>query len=264
MKVSVLGATGTMGGLIIKAALQEGFEISNKVSSKDEISELFVDTDVIIDFSCPVATKAMLEYAIQYNKKPSIIIGTTGLSDECIELMKICSRQTPVFFSPNMSFLISLANMIVYATGRLLDETFDVEIVETHHRLKKDAPSGTALMLGQSVAKSRNKELRDVAVFERHGVIPQRQLGDIGFSVKRCGKIVGEHEVSFVGDYEEISISHKAFSKEIFAKGAIKTVKWVTAQAPGFYTMNDFTRDMIIPIVKDLYKNFFSWSNNKI
>ena len=263
MKISVLGATGTMGGLIIKTALQEGFEISNKVSSKDEISDLFVDTDVIIDFSCPMATKSMLEYSSQHSKKIPIIIGTTGLSNECVELVKKNSEKIPLLLSPNMSVLISLVNMVVYATGKLLDESFDVEISETHHRLKKDAPSGTALMLGQSIAKSRGKNLRDVAVFERHGITPQRQIGNIGFSVKRCGKIVGEHEVNFVGDFEQMSITHKAFSKEIFAKGAIKAVKWIATQNPGFYTMNDFTRDMIIPVVKDLYKDFFSWNRDK-
>ncbi len=263
MKISVLGATGTMGGLIIKTALQEGLNISNKVSSRNEVSELFEDTDVIVDFSCPIATQSMLEYSLQSKKDVPIIIGTTGLSDKCIDLIKANSENVPLFFAPNMSFLISIVNMVVFATGRLLDETFDVEITETHHRLKKDAPSGTALMLGQSIAKSRNKKLRDIAVFDRHGVIPQRRCGEIGFSVRRCGKVVGEHEVSFVGDFEEISISHKAFSKEIFARGAIKAVKWIPAQKPGFYTMNDFTRDMIIPVVKDLYKNFFSWNRDK-
>ena len=248
-----------MGGLIIKTALQEGFEVSNKVSSENEISELFDNTDVIVDFFFFFSTKTMLEYSFQNKKRIPLIIGTTGLSDDCVDLIKLCCKQTPVFLAPNMSVLISILNLLVYAVGRLLEETFDVEITETHHRFKKDAPSGTALMLGQSVAKSRNKSLRDVAVFERHGIIPQRQQGDIGFSVRRCGKIVGEHEVSFVGDYEEISISHKAFSKEIFAKGAIKTVKWIVAQTPGLYTMNNFTRDMIIPVVKDLYKEFFSF-----
>lgn len=258
MKISVLGATGSMGGLIIKTALQDGIEIAGKVSSKSDISELFVNSNVIVDFSCPLATDSMLRYALQNGSSTPVVIGTTGLSDDCVDLMKSYSKVAPVFFSPNMSFLISIVNMAVYVIGKLLDETFDVEISETHHRLKKDAPSGTALMLGNSVAKSRGRNLRDVAVFERYGVIPQRRLGDIGFNVSRCGKVVGEHEVKFVGDMEEISVAHKSFSKELFARSTIKAIRWLVAQAPGFYTMNDFTRDMIIPVVKDLYKDFFS------
>ena len=264
MKISVLGATGSMGGLIIKTALQEGLEISGKVSSKNSISELFDDTDTIIDFSCPLATKSMLEYALQSESIVPVIIGTTGLSDECIDLMKACSRNTPVFYSPNMSFLISIVNMAVYAIGKLLDDTFDVEVSETHHRLKKDAPSGTALMLGNSVAKSRGVHLSDVAVFDRHGIVQQRKQGDIGFCVRRCGKVVGELEVSFVSDNEEITVSHKAFSNEIFAKSVIKTVRWLVAQSPALYTMNDFTKDMIVPVVKDLYKDFFSLNRNRL
>lgn len=263
MKISVLGSTGSMGGLVIKTALQEGLNVVNKISSKDKISDLFYDTDVIVDFSCPLATNSMLEYAIRHDYDIPMIIGTTGLSDECINLMKIGSRSFPIFYSPNMSLLTSVMNMVVYAMGRLLDETFDVEITETHHRLKKDAPSGTALMLGQSVAKARGKNLRDVAMFNRHGIVPQRQSGEIGFSVRRCGKIVGEHEVSFVGDLEEIDIIHKSFSKEIFARGAVKATRWIVAQSPGFYTMNNFTKDLIVPLVKDLYKEFFSWKGTQ-
>lgn len=264
MRISVLGATGSMGGLIIKTALQDGFEIAGKVSSNNEISDLFHEADVIVDFSCPLATGSMLEYSLRNDIPIPIIIGTTGLSEDCIDLMKNCSRFAPVFYSPNMSFLISIVNMAVYAIGKLLDETFDVEITESHHRLKKDAPSGTALMLGDSIAKSRGVQLNDVAVFSRHGIVQQRKVGDIGFSVRRGGKVVGEHEVNFIGDFEKISVSHNAYSKEIFAKSAIKTVKWIIAQPPGLYTMNDFTRDMIIPVVKDLYKDFFSMSRKKI
>lgn len=258
MKISVLGATGAMGGLIIKSALRDGFEISNKISSRDNIANLFVDTDIVVDFSCPVATESMLYYANKEKLLIPMVIGTTGLSERCMELMEHCSKFVQVFYSPNMSFLISIVNMMAYATAKLLDSSYDVEIFEAHHRLKKDAPSGTALMLGRTIAQARGQRFDNVARFTRYGIIPTRQDGEIGFSVQRCGKTVGKHEISYVGEYETIKIKHTSHSKEIFARGAIKAIKWLVKQRPGFYTMNDFTRDMVIPMVKSLYKDFFS------
>ena len=258
MKVSVLGATGKMGGLVIKSALREGFKISNKISSKDKLSDLFLDTDVIVDFSCPVATESMLQYVSKEKLSIPIVIGTTGLSEQCIELMHKCSKFVQIFYSPNMSFLISIVNMMAYATAKLLDESYDVEIFEVHHKFKKDSPSGTALMLGNTIAKAREIEFDKVARFTRYGVIPLRQEGEIGFSVQRCGNTVGKHEISYVGEYETLKIKHTAHSKEIFARGAIKAIRWLTQQKPGFYTMNDFTKDIIVPMIKSLYKDFFS------
>ncbi len=258
MKVSVLGSTGKMGGLVIKSALREGFEISNKISSKDKISDLFLDTDVIVDFSCPVATESMLQYVNKEKVSIPIVIGTTGLSEQCIDLMHRCSQFVQIFYSPNMSFLISIINMIAYATSKLLDESYDVEIHEVHHKYKKDSPSGTALMLGKTIAQAREREFNEVARFTRYGVIPLRQEGEIGFSVQRCGNTVGKHEISYVGEYETLKIKHTAHSKEIFAKGTVKAIRWLIQQKPGFYTMNDFTRNLVVPMVKSLYKDFFS------
>lgn len=258
MKVSVLGSTGKMGGLVIKSALREGFEISNKISSKDKISDLFLDTDVIVDFSCPVATESMLQYVNKEKVSIPIVIGTTGLSEQCIDLMHRCSQFVQIFYSPNMSFLISIINMIAYATSKLLDESYDVEIHEVHHKYKKDSPSGTALMLGKTIAQAREREFNKVARFTRYGVIPLRQEGEIGFSVQRCGNTVGKHEISYVGEYETLKIKHTAHSKEIFAKGTVKAIRWLIQQKPGFYTMNDFTRNLVVPMVKSLYKDFFS------
>ena len=147
MRISVLGSTGAMGGLVIRSALREGFELSKKISSKDRISDLFIDTDVIVDFSCPVATESMLQYVSKEKIEIPLVIGTTGLSERCMELMERCSEYTQVFYSPNMSFLISIVNMMAYATAKLLDRSYDVEIAEVHPKLKKDAHSGTAIML---------------------------------------------------------------------------------------------------------------------
>ncbi|MBR1480007.1 MAG: 4-hydroxy-tetrahydrodipicolinate reductase [Alphaproteobacteria bacterium] len=258
MKISVLGATGAMGGFVIKAALQEGFSVENKVSSKDNIENLFRNVDAVIDFSCPLATEAMLRCVRNERKQIPLIIGTTGLSKMHLELMKECARHVQVFYSPNMSFLIAILNMAMYAMAKLLDEDFDVEILDVHHKLKKDAPSGTALMFGKTIAKARRREFSDVANFVRYGIIEQRRRGEIGFTVQRCSNVIGTHEVSFMGEFENIKLKHEAHSKEIFAKGAVQAAKWIVKQPNGVYTMNDFTKDMIVPMVKSLYKDFFS------
>lgn len=258
MKISVLGATGAMGGFVIKAALQEGFTIENKVSSKDNIENLFRNTDTIIDFSCPIATESMLRYAAANNEMVPLVIGTTGLSRLHIDLMHECAKNVPVFYAPNMSFLIAILNMAIYAMAKLLDEDFDVEILDIHHKLKKDAPSGTALMFGKTVAKARGRDFSEVANFVRYGIIEQRQRGEIGFSVQRCSNVIGTHEVSFMGEFENIKIKHESHSKEIFAKGAVQAARWILKQQKGFYTMNDFTKDLMLPMVKSLYKDFFA------
>ena len=257
MKISVLGATGAMGGYVIKAALQEGYAIMSKVSSKDNIATLFDETEVIIDFSCPMATESMLRYVLEKGTDIPVVIGTTGLSKMHIDLMKQCASRIPVFTAPNMSFLIALMNMTVYALAKMLDEDFDVEILDVHHKFKKDAPSGTARMLGKTIAKARDRKFDDVANFVRLGIIEQRRRGEIGFSVQRCSNVIGTHEVSFMGEYENIKLMHEAHSKEIFAKGAVSAAKWIIKQPKGFYSMNDYVKDLIAPMVKALYKDFF-------
>jgi 4-hydroxy-tetrahydrodipicolinate reductase len=129
-----------------------------------------------------------------------------------------------------------------------MDEDFDVEIFESHHRMKKDAPSGTALMLGRTVARARNREFDDVANFVRYGIIEQRKRGEIGFSVQRSGTVVGTHEVAFVGGHESIKVRHESHSKEIFAKGAVKAAQWLVKQNNGLYSMDDLMRDTVSPL----------------
>ncbi|MDR3030762.1 MAG: 4-hydroxy-tetrahydrodipicolinate reductase, partial [Holosporales bacterium] len=247
MKISVLGATGAMGGFVIKSALQEGHLIVNKVSSKDSMEKLFLNTDVIIDFSCPLATEHMLKQMIDNKISIPVVIGTTGLSEMHRKMMREYSQISPIFYSTNMSFLISILNMAIYFISKLLGEDYDVEILDVHHKLKKDAPSGTALMFGKTVAKARGREFQDVANFVRYGIIEQRKRGEIGFSSQRCSKVIGTHEISFMGEYENIKIKHESHSREIFAKGAIKAAKWLIRQPKGFYAMDDFTKEFITP-----------------
>jgi 4-hydroxy-tetrahydrodipicolinate reductase len=246
-----------MGGSVVGAALQSGHIVKNKVSSRDDIGNLFSDTDVVIDFSCPMATESMLIYARENQEKVPIIVGTTGLSKMHEGLMQECSEITPVFRSPNMSVVVSVLNITVYILSQYLGDGFDAEIFEKHHRFKKDAPSGTALMLGKTIAKARGHDFLDMANFARYGVISPRRHGEIGFSVQRCGKIVGKHSVSFTGENEDVVVSHSAQSRKIFAEGAIKVASWLQPQPPGLYSMNDYMKATILPIVKNMCKHFF-------
>jgi 4-hydroxy-tetrahydrodipicolinate reductase len=258
MRVSVLGATGALGRLVVKAlSYDEEFTIANKVSSKSAISDLFQNADVIIDFSCPIATEAMLRYALEHASGIPIVIGTTGLSKLHNDLMIAYTANAPVFYSPNMSFLVALLNATVSFLATFLDDDFDVEILDVHHRYKKDAPSGTALMLGKTIAKARNHTLEDIATFARYGIVKQRQRGEIGFSTQRCGDVVGIHEIGFIGDSENIKIKHEAQSKEIFAKGAVLATKWIAKQSRGMYSMNDFMLDIIKPTMRKFCERLY-------
>lgn len=258
MKISVLGATGRMGGYVIEAALKEGHVVQNKVSGRDSISNLFLNTECIIDFSCPTATESMLKCAIEKEESIPIVIGTTGLSKIHFDLMTRYAGSARIFYAPNMSIIVSIMNMMVYTLAKLLGEDFDAEILDIHHKFKKDAPSGTAIMLGKTIADARKRDFSVVARFVRHGTIGERQRGEIGFAVQRRGNIIGIHEVNFSGEHEDIKITHHAYSKEIFADGAVKAACWICRQHPGIYDMNDFTKDLIIPVAKDLYKKFFT------
>ncbi|MDR2666570.1 MAG: 4-hydroxy-tetrahydrodipicolinate reductase [Holosporales bacterium] len=262
MKISVLGSTGTMGGLVVKAALQDGLTVENRVSSKDNIENLFKRTDVVVDFSCPIATESMLKYIVANKVSIPTVIGTTGLSKVHFDLMNECAKTTPIFHSPSMSFLVAILRIAIHAFAKLLNEDFDVEIMDVHHKLKKDSPSGTALMLGKTIANARNRKFADVANFVRYGIVEQRRRGEIGFAVQRCSNVIGTHEISFMGEYENLKLKHEAHSKETFSKEAIHIAKWLMTQRCGFYTMNDFTRDLITPALKSIYRELFT--NTKI
>jgi 4-hydroxy-tetrahydrodipicolinate reductase len=229
-----------MGRLVIAEAQKSGFVIENKVSEGDDINDLFKNSDVIIDFSVPIATKNLVIHPPQV----PLVIGTTGLSDEHMNLMLKHSKSIPVFYSTNMSLLVMILNTLVHTVSCFLDEKFDVEILDIHHRLKKDAPSGTALMLGKTVAKARKQNFQDVARFSRYDTA-LRKAGEIGFAVQRYGNINGIHEVSFCNEQESLKLRHEAQSREVFAKGALKIAEWLVTKPSGFYNMNDFANEQI-------------------
>ncbi len=193
--------------------------------------------DVIIDFTTKDATLSLLKRA-EKNKIP-MVIGTTGLDDSDKEEIKKSAKKIPIVFSPNMSIGINLLFILLKKTAEVLGDEYDVEIIEAHHRYKKDAPSGTALALAEIIAKAMGTELNRAGVFSRKGMIGERKRGEIGIQTVRAGDIVGDHTVLFATEGERIEFTHRATSRDNFARGAIRAAKWVYRRNPGLYTMLD-------------------------
>ena len=192
-----------------------------------------VDADVIIDFSHPSVLSGLLEYASA--KKCPAVVATTGLSEEQIADIKECSKTVPMFFSANMSIGVNLISELAAKAARVLEGSFDIEIVEAHHNQKIDAPSGTALMLADSISDALS--VKPKYEFDRHSKRAKRSKNEIGIHSIRGGTIVGEHEIIFAGHDEIITISHSARSKELFATGAINAALFVEGKPAGLYNM---------------------------
>lgn len=214
--------------------------------------------DVIVDFTSPSATMALLEslFADAVDDKgegtgtgsgvgrgeatPSgIVVGTTGLTADDHARMVEISRQVPVVFAANYSVGVTLALDLLEQAARALDEDYDIEVIEAHHHHKVDAPSGTALAMGHALARGRGVELDDVALYAREGITGERERGSIGFATVRAGDIVGEHTVLFGGPGERIEITHRAHQRMTFARGAVRAAIWLARQGAGLYDMRD-------------------------
>jgi 4-hydroxy-tetrahydrodipicolinate reductase len=207
------------------------------VNLSDKVMDMSENTDLLIDFSSPSATIACLK---TLSEKPlPVVIGTTGFSKDETELIKLYAQKTPCVFAPNMSVGVNLLLKVLENVAKVTGDDYDVEIVEAHHRLKKDAPSGTAMKMAQVLASALNRNLDDTAVYARHGLIGERTEKEIGIQTVRAGDIVGEHTVLFGGLGERIEITHKASSRDTFARGALKAAQWVHKQTPGLYDMQD-------------------------
>jgi 4-hydroxy-tetrahydrodipicolinate reductase len=193
--------------------------------------------DVLIDFTSAEASLANLERAAESGT--AMVIGSTGFTPEMMEKVRSLTRSVPCVLAPNMSVGVNVLFKVVEEVTRLLGPAYDVEIVETHHRFKKDAPSGTAVRLAQVVAAARGRDLKEVGVFERNGLIGERPEGAIGVQTLRGGDIVGEHTVLFAGMGERIEVTHRAHSRDNFARGAVHAAGWVVSQPPGLYDMQD-------------------------
>ena len=245
IKVLINGCNGKMGQEVIKAIHDnEKFTVLNGVDKEENpdyifpvytnINDIKEKPDVIIDFSIPVATMQILEYA-KSNKVP-IVIATTGLSEEQKQKIKKYSKAIPIFQSANMSYDINLMKRIVAEVAKNLIGT-DIEIIETHHNRKVDAPSGTALLLAESINEALGNSME--YNFNRFQNREKRKKNEIGFSSIRGGNIVGEHTVCFFGENDCLEITHKAYSRGLFAEGALKGAEYIVGKENGYYTMDE-------------------------
>lgn len=249
-RVGIVGSTGRVGNLLIDSLLDDKDLPLSAVHVFDELKRdfpshvlvtnsmkaLLENCDVVIDFSAPEATQDLCEAAL---KNPTaLVIATTGFTEHQQNLLKEASKEMPVLYASNMSAGIALLKQLVEQVARTLKD-FDIEIVEQHHRHKVDAPSGTALTLGEFAAKGRGLDLDAVRVSGRDGQIGARTKDEIAVMALRGGDIVGRHTVGFYNDGEFLELNHTATSRETFSKGAIRAAKWLVNQENGFYSIND-------------------------
>jgi len=253
--VVVLGAKGRMGNTLVNLALADdelnlvgacereghagGMDYEGCITS-DCLEELLpqVPGAVIIDFTAPEASVAMAKIAAKHGNPA--VIGTTGLTKEQLDELAVSAKQVPLFWAPNMSVGVNVLLKVLPMLVQALGEGYDMEMVETHHKMKKDSPSGTALKIAQCLAEARDWVYDDVKKHCRDGIIGERPHKEIGVQTLRGGDVVGDHSVFFFGPGERIEVSHRAHSREMFASGAMKAAKWLARQKPGkLYAMAD-------------------------
>ena len=189
----------------------------------------------MIDFTFHTCVKENLANAVKCRQ--TYVLGTTGLTADELAAVDAAAKEIPICFAPNFSLGVNLLLELVRRAASVLDASYDAEIVEMHHRHKKDAPSGTALGLAQALAKGRGVNLDDVACYGREGIVGERPVGEIGVHAIRGGSVVGDHTVMFAADEERVEITHKAVSRAAFAKGALKASQWLEGRQPGLYNM---------------------------
>lgn len=250
VKVGVFGANGRVGKLLIDdLKATDGislssvyvrnslnFSIDPSVLVTTDLKSFLSSCDIVIDFSLPEACEALLEASLK-TPKP-LVIGTTGLSVHQLNLLKQASESMPILYATNMSLGVALLNKLVYQAAAAL-EGFDIEIVEMHHKHKKDAPSGTALTLGESCARGRGLDLDKVRVSGRDGNIGERSKDEIAVMALRGGDIVGRHTVGFYNEGEFIELNHTATSRNTFSMGAIRAASWLVNKESGLYSISD-------------------------
>ncbi|TBU92837.1 4-hydroxy-tetrahydrodipicolinate reductase [Stutzerimonas kirkiae] len=260
-RIAVTGAAGRMGRILIEAVRQaEGAQLSAAIDRPDssligadagelaglgkvgvalvgELGVVTTDFDVLIDFTHPSVTLANLGTCRQAGK--SMVIGTTGFSPEEKQRLAEAAQEIPIVFAANFSVGVNLCLKLLDTAAQVLGDEVDIEIIEAHHRHKVDAPSGTALRMGEVVANALGRDLRKVAVYGREGQTGARERETIGFATVRAGDIVGDHTVLFAADGERVEITHKASSRMTFAKGAVRAALWLQGRPAGLYDMQD-------------------------
>lgn len=259
INLAVLGASGRMGQAILSCLAEaRDFRLSGAVTRvgdpalgrdagefaglaplgvplTDDRAQALHRARVAIDFTLPVALEANLQACVESGTP--VVIGTTGLNPKQESLLEQSAREIPIVYGRNMSVAMNVFMHFVGRAAAALGEEYDVEIVEAHHRNKVDAPSGTALALGEVVAAARKRKLSEVAVKAREGQIGPRVPGTIGFSSIRGGNIVGDHTVMFIASDERVEFTHRASDRRAFAMGALRAARWLAGRAPGLYTM---------------------------
>lgn len=261
LKIGVVGAAGRMGGAVIRqiaetegcvtaaasevagspAVGSDAGELAGTgaigVAVGDDAAGLFSGTDAVIEFSTPEAT---IDHAKAAADAGCIhIIGTTGLDADHEAALRAAGKKTAIVYAPNMSLAVNILFALTEKAAALLDDEFDIEVVEMHHRHKVDAPSGTALGLGRAAASGRGVDLDGVSQRARDGHTGPRKRGDIGFAALRGGDVVGDHTVVFAADGERLELTHKAAGRQIFARGAVHAARWARGKPPGLYSMFD-------------------------
>ncbi|MGM0520804.1 MAG: 4-hydroxy-tetrahydrodipicolinate reductase [Pseudomonadota bacterium] len=261
-RIAIVGVAGRMGRTLVNAVEQDagatlaggvvepgsslaGVDIGELagigkkgVAAVDSLEALADDVEVLIDFTAPKVTLSNLAFCAEHDKR--MVIGTTGMSDDEITQLDGFRDRVPMVFAPNMSVGVNLTLKLLQTAAKALgDEGYDIEVIESHHRHKVDAPSGTALKMGEVVAESLGRNLKEHGVFERVGQCGPRSDNEIGFATVRAGDIVGEHTVMFATEGERIEITHKASSRMTFAKGAVRAARWVADKDSGRYDMQD-------------------------
>ena len=244
-RIILCGACGKMGGNVLSLLEQDenavavcGVDLFPKeigIPVYKSFNEITEQADVIIDFSSPVGVQERLEYAKTHNL--GIVLASTGFSAEDLKVIDEYTKYVPIFKTANLSLGVNVMQALCKAAAQILGDNFDVEIIERHHNLKKDAPSGTALMLADTINEAFDNQKRFVN--GRDGIVGAREKSEIGIHAVRGGTIVGEHEVMFAGEDEIITITHSARSKRVFAVGAIRAAKFLKGKQAGRYEMKD-------------------------
>ena len=237
-KIAITGSNGRMGQALIEAVkLNPNVSQGSILNRGDDIERVLKDFDVLIDFTRPEATLDALSVCQSAGK--AMVIGTTGFSDDALQVIDQASSDIPIVFAPNMSVGVNLTLKLLETTAKVIGTDSNIEIVEAHHRHKVDAPSGTALKMGEVIANALGRNLSECAVYGREGTEEPRDKQTIGFSSIRGGDVVGEHTVTFFMEGERVEITHKASSRMTYANGAVKASQWLTNQANGLYSMQD-------------------------
>lgn len=239
MKVAILGAAGRMGHMLCDLVdKSEELELVAKCDVREDYPRTWpAGTEAVIDFTFHEAVPANISKAAEDGVV--YVLGTTGLTAEEQAAVDAAAEKIPVVQSGNFSLGINLLLGLVRKASEILGEEYDCEVVEMHHRHKKDAPSGTALMLARAAAEGRGRKLDEIVVYGREGIVGERPQGEIAVHALRGGSVIGDHSVVFAGDVERIEIAHKAQTREAFAAGALRAALWAAGKKPGIYNMRD-------------------------